>query len=294
MPDLSLVPAELWDKVKARQATLTKQHAKEPHAFWEGQRPKFLLSGLMKCGQCRGNYAKISKHLYGCAASRNKSQAVCDNRLNIRGDKIEAYILDALQSRLMDPDLFEEFSRAFIAEINQQRSLSAQTRQSLERELAQTITAIGNVINAIKEGIPAASVKEELAALEARKEKLSKELAQQADNQPLIHPNLATLYRDKVSDLTEAFTGDHRNFEAFDLIRSLIEEVRLTPNAGELDISLHGNLAGILALCDMAPNTQKPALPAEERAMQIKLVAGARNCFHRLFAAPGLMAVQFH
>ena len=38
--------------------------------------------------------------------------------------------------------------------------------------------------------------------------------------------------------------------EAFELIRSLIEQVVLTPVEGELSIDLHGEIAGILSICD--------------------------------------------
>ena len=59
--------------------------------------------------------------------------------------------------------------------------------------------------------------------------------------------------------------------EAFDIIRELIDEVRLVPENGELRIDLRGELAGILSLCD---SKKKPASSYEERAQQIKMVAG--------------------
>ncbi len=62
--------------------------------------------------------------------------------------------------------------------------------------------------------------------------------------------------------------------EAFNIIRSLIDEVRLVPEGGNLRIELKGELAGILNLCDAK---KKPAASYEERAEQIKMVAGARN-----------------
>ncbi len=89
----------------------------QPHAgFWSHQRPRYLLSGLMRCGACGGGYTKISKNLFGCAAARNKG--TCDNRLNIRTDALEDIVLESLKHRLMDPDIFKEFAAAFIAERN--------------------------------------------------------------------------------------------------------------------------------------------------------------------------------
>jgi hypothetical protein len=50
--------------------------------------------------------------------------------------------------------------------------------------------------------------------------------------------------------------------------------VILTPVDGQLQIDLHGELAGILSLCD---TKEKPASQVGKRAAQIKMVAGARN-----------------
>jgi len=46
------------------------------------------------------------------------------------------------------------------------------------------------------------------------------------------------------------------------------------PEDGKLRIELKGELAGILNLCD---SKKKPAASYEERAEQIKMVAGAGN-----------------
>lgn len=67
--------------------------------------------------------------------------------------------------------------------------------------------------------------------------------------------------------------------EAFTPIHSLIDEIQLVPENGELRIAVRGTLAGILAL---AADSKKPGgLSAAGLAVQIKVVAGARN--HRQF-----------
>jgi len=57
------VPQDLWDRVKARQQML-KRNTRPDRAgnpFWERQRPRFLITGLAKCGTCGSSYVKISK-----------------------------------------------------------------------------------------------------------------------------------------------------------------------------------------------------------------------------------------
>ena len=93
-------------------------------------------------------------------------------------------------------------------------------------------------------------------------------------------PNLAELYRQRVEHLREALHDDATRDEAFELLRSLIEEIRLVPKDGQLQVELRGELAGILALA--AADSRKPGShSATGLAQQIKMVAGARN--HRRF-----------
>ena len=61
--------------------------------------------------------------------------------------------------------------------------------------------------------------------------------------------------------------------EAFDVIRSLIDEIRLVPVDGELRIEIKGELAGILELCDARANQKPGGLSTAGLAEQIKMVA---------------------
>ena len=121
-------------------------------------------------------------------------------------------------------------------------------------------------------------MKFKLLTLETRKEELELHLESAKDPEPLIHPNLAEVYRKKVADLHKALHGENEKAEAFDLIRSLIEEITLAPENGELRVNLRGELAGILNLCS---DKQKPASQTRNGLQQIKMVAGARSHLYR-------------
>jgi site-specific DNA recombinase len=89
VPELRIIPPQLWDAVKERQRMLkrdTRPDIREK-PFWARQRPRYLVTGLAKCGACGSSYVKISATLFGCAAARNRG--TCSNRLNIRLDKLE-------------------------------------------------------------------------------------------------------------------------------------------------------------------------------------------------------------
>ena len=88
-----------------------------------------------------------------------------------------------------------------------------------------------------------------------------------------MHPNLAAIYRTRVENLEAALREPHHDREAFEVVRGLVEEVRIIPAEGEVTIELRGELAGILAVAETA---KKGSTSHQDKALQIKMVAGAR------------------
>ena len=115
------------------------------------------------------------------------------------------------------------------------------------------------------------ALKEELVRLEARQEQLRAILNEPTESPPLIHPILAEVYRKKVADLHLALDHDESRTEAFELIRSLVDEIVLTPENDDLRVDLKGDLAAILTI---AQNGRKPATISRDGLEQIKMVAG--------------------
>jgi hypothetical protein len=55
-----------------------------------------------------------------------------------------------------------------------------------------------------------------------------------------FHPALADIYRRHVASLNDALRNPDTRDEAFEIIRSLIDEIRLVPESGTLKIELRG------------------------------------------------------
>ena len=175
VPHLRIVSDDLWTRVKSRQKAVSftvSGAAKQP---WDRRRPRYLLSGLAKCGCCGGGFVMISRTHLGCATARSKG--MCDNRLAMARERLEATILAGLQQHLMAPDLFKEFCAAFLAEFNSSRMRSNAERVAAEAELAKIKRRLRQIVDAIADGVSARSLKDELLALEAREDALTAELA---------------------------------------------------------------------------------------------------------------------
>ncbi|MGI9505021.1 MAG: hypothetical protein ACR2RE_18400 [Geminicoccaceae bacterium] len=69
--------------------------------------------------------------------------------------------------------------------------------------------------------------------------------------------------------------AEENRAEAAEVIRSLVDRIIMTPNdKGQLEIDLHGDLAGILS---MATNKDKPLEESDPPVQQVKMVAGERK-----------------
>jgi site-specific DNA recombinase len=272
VPALRTIDQELWDRVKARQHAMRCDTRPDVRACpCDRRRARYLLSGLVVCGACGGNYTKMSANLFGCATARNKGTVVCSNLKNARRDRLEETVLDALRHHLIDPELFKEFCAEYLREVNRGRGHENAKRAGLATELGKIERRLRRIVEAIADGVPARTLKDELLALEARQDQLQAELAAAPEaQQPLLHPNLAEVYRQKVAALQAALAAEASRDEACELIRSLIDKVVLVPEGGELRIEVHGELAGILTLCQNAKAPDRSRALAE----QIKGVAG--------------------
>ena len=98
-----------------------------------------------------------------------------------------------------------------------------------------------------------------METLQAWKETLLAQLASATELPPLLHPNMANLWRTEITQLRDALTDDSCQPEAREAVRKMVEEIRLTPKDGELAIDVNGNLAAMPAAA--SPNHRGLAAP---------------------------------
>jgi hypothetical protein len=278
IPELRIVPQALWDKAKTRQKELD---ARTP-GLWRRKRPRYLLSGLVQCGECRGGFSKINHTHYGCSASRNKGESVCTNRKTMAREKLERAVLSALQTHLMRDDLVEVFCQEYTNHLNALCAEQDRARKSRVAEKRRLEKELENLITSIKNGIDTRLVKGPLEHVSARLEELETLIAPTEGSEPpkpLVHPAMAQRYRLEVKNLRKALESKDARAEAADHLRALIGKIVLTPEPGrdDLRIDLHGDLAGILSIA-----SQKRVRPGKapngdaSGPNKITLVAGER------------------
>lgn len=188
---------ELWAAVKARQAA-TRRVMKVARVY--GRRPKFVCSGLTRCGSCEGTFGMAGRDELRCY--NHVKRGVCNNTRMIKRPEVEARALRALKERfLADPVAFAEFCAGFQEVQNQERMGLRGRIVATKRELDRVTRGIGKIVDAIVSGVPGAELKTKMEDLQARKSALIAQMASLEEPEPLLHPSMADVYRTKVERL---------------------------------------------------------------------------------------------
>jgi site-specific DNA recombinase len=283
VPALRIISQELWDRVQARLANIrVESGAENPDRprYWETRRAHHVLTGKLFCGCCNGLMTNIGRDYLACSAARR--QGTCDNGRGIRREVLEKLILDALRTRLMQPEHVATFVAEFTAEWNRLQAEASAQNAGRHRELDVVERRLAGLIDAIADGLRAPGLQQRLDELEARKAELERSLNAAPIPAPRLHPKLAEVYRQMVESLGAALGGDDAA-EAMEVIRSLIERVVLHPApVGQrgFEVELVGEIAAMVSLGRDDGTRARTRESAADQALfqsSIKVVAGARN-----------------
>ena len=273
VPALRIIPPDLWEAVKARQAE-TRHVLAAGTPLVRTRRPTYVFTGLTKCGCCGSGFTMASSNRLACAGARDRG--TCENRLTIRRDEVEARVLKAMEDRLWNEELFEEFCTEFTRERNRLHGEAAaaaaaalQEQKAIDARLAQHMdwVATGEWRSNPKLD---AHVRQEMTDLLERKSELAATVAAAERAQrtrPLLHPEMGKLYREWVIDARAGLRDPDRRTDAMTALRAMVEEIVLTPDNGKLGIVLKGDLAAMLAAAS-------PRSDSADLQRQVKVVAG--------------------
>src|SRR5207248_1939098 len=191
VPELRILDDELWQAVRDRYASIQRKWG-QAERFNQFRRPKYMFSGLTKCGECGAGFIVYSREHLGCFGARGRG--TCTNRLTIPRQEVEERVLSALKDKLMRKDFFEEFCREFAKEMNRLRMEQRSGLTSAKRELVRLEGRRKKLVELVMDGVPGREVKDELIAIGQRRDVLEPQV--KAANEPpqLLHPSMADLY----------------------------------------------------------------------------------------------------
>lgn len=291
IPELRLVPAELWDQVRARYALVSTGPMGE--GVRGRKRPKRFLQGLIICGECGGTMQMAGPHLALRCITRIE-KGVCSNSRTPGYPKVEARVIAALQDHLLHPDLLAHAVRTIQDGLREARRDDGRQRAKLAAELADVTLRQQRLVDQVEQGAPWSALAERHATLEARRAALAQQIAAAPIAEVIEMPSAAAgKFRRELAGLSAALDNpdDLEGREARETLRALIGEVRFTPaeGRGQFELALHGGLDPLLQL---GPKTQKGPLAGAFDAANVmaELGAGTRVTRRHNFLAPFVIA----
>ncbi len=258
VPELRIIDQELWERVQARLAAVARpecspapRSAGRTGPRWQDRRPRHVLTAKIVCGACGASYIAIGPDYLACQTAERRGP--CANQSRVRRSRLEAQVLEALGTQLMQPDVVSDFVADFTAEWNRLRAEVTAGLTARRAELDRVQSQLDRLVSALEEGAPVASVRRRMEALEARQAVLEAEIAAAGDRPglPRLHGNLAEVYRAKVARLREALSAEGGP-EIVEAIRELIDRVEVHPPP-EAARSRGSNCSGIWPPCCVPP-----------------------------------------
>lgn len=151
-------------------------------------------------------------------------------------------MLRAMRERFFEPGAFAAFCEGFLAEMNLQRRKHLAQMAGARRELAAVERETGKLVQAIKDGVSALAVKNELLTLEARKAALATALT--GPPMPAPHPQMAEVFRQKATTLAAGLEQDEHRDAARLALRGFLDKIVIPPGDGLLQVV--GNVGSML------------------------------------------------
>lgn len=242
---LRIVDEATWGRVQ--EALAAKGREQPAHQ----RRPRYVFTGLVKCGACGGSYISIGGKYPKLGCSRRRERGDCDNNRAISVRIVEDRILSALDERLLDERVVAEVMREYVGERRRLKANAVREAERRERRLAEIGREVKRHLDAMGSGdVPAALVGPRLFELGAEKASLDLEAARQSPDVLEFHPSIPQRYRELVRNLRASLAdrSSESKQEVIEAVRNLIDRVVVYPrdDAQGRDLELVGQLAGLL------------------------------------------------
>ena len=214
-PELAIIDAETWDRARARGRGISdgRVQVESQPPGGPGRPPRYLLSGILRCGECGGPMVIVDRYRYGCL--RHKDAGTCESRLRISRVIAENALLHGVKANLMDESAYQRFLRAVSAQLKR----SAPDMDGAKRKIAEAEAEHANLMRAIKAGIITTSTKSALLAAEVSVTQAKASLRALQDYQPM---QILPRAREQWKGIVERLADYSRNIPA---ARSALREL---------------------------------------------------------------------
>ena len=235
-PELRIIEEDLWQRVEARFEAGRRFGGPGP-----GRRPRYLLSGIARCGDCGGplkvSNSKVGQRqvkVYGCAYHRDRGNSVCQNAMRRPVDTVDAMVIGWLRQNVLVEGIVGEVLKEVRARIVERAASSGEEKPRLAAEARNLRQEIERLTAALAQAdgtdAPGAVV-QAIAEREGRLRKLQARIEVLEVTPSVLDLEVRRLEREaqaRLQDLTTALSRNQQ--EARRVIETLVDgHLTVTP-----------------------------------------------------------------
>ncbi|MHC4695469.1 MAG: recombinase family protein [Planctomycetota bacterium] len=212
----ALISRRVFEQARQRresQPTSIEQRGKDPRVkahgkTWNGQRSRFILSGLLTCSLCGNRYQGVTRHkgkklvdgsrvttrYYGCGGHVTKGKKICEMN-PIPQDALEAIVIEAVLD-YYKPFIGKGGRRRLAEAVKQQMGSEREDFTAARKRVEAEHQRIGGIINNLLDNITSANrefadkrlkeLTDQRQQLETRLDELDRLTATQAEIQAIV------------------------------------------------------------------------------------------------------------
>jgi len=162
---LRIVSDDLIERARNR----TKVRASSDERIKSGGKPKYLLSGLLKCGCCNQNYTLANRTSYACASYRDGS--LCKNDIMVPKADLEDTIVGPIRTQILAPQFVMDMAGELQKRLAERARERASRNERRPKELAELDARIERLRERLKAGDPDLTADELQGAIDRALEK---------------------------------------------------------------------------------------------------------------------------
>jgi site-specific DNA recombinase len=253
LSDFAIIDEDVWTAAQKRLAQ--SGGTRLPYR----PRARHLLSGLVRCEQCGGPFTIENRDRLHCSNHRNKGTCTVSN--SIPRAEVENRVLDAITTKLSDPEIIAIYREEYIRERKEKMKTATDARPALLKREGDLKLKLDRLTEHMvsDELNPAAMtiVRQQINKAAEDLQIVQTELAQSpAVDDVEVPRNFADRLAQQLPNLRRALEADDQNATVGrEIVRSMINEIRIQPTPGAearidcpWDISVSGPIQAVLEM----------------------------------------------
>ena len=136
----------------------------------------------------------------------------------------------------MQPNAYRAFGEEFTCEYNARANAGENEHANVKTKIDKVRAAIDKLNDTIKADVPEEALRDEMQTMENQRSEIESNLEEVLVTTPRLHPNLTTIYQQKITSLIDALNAPETITQANAAIRQLIAKAWLAPEGNTLNM----------------------------------------------------------